>query len=130
MNLLAAALLRGRRLLFVQEKRFVDQGVSRELSTAGVEVVGPANDLQEAVALMDQGGRISGAIIDLEFNGDQAIGIARALLARGIPFVFTTDRNGLALARRYPGFVLCRKPIFLDEIATALFGGVPPEGSA
>lgn len=130
MNSLATALLRGRRLLFVQEQPGVDQDLRRELASAGAEVVGPARDLQQVVLLMNRSRRIDGAIIDLEFDEAHSIGIATSLLGRGIPFVFATGGSGLPLSHRFPGFVLCRKPIFLDEIATALFGDAPTAGSA
>jgi hypothetical protein len=130
MDAAAAALLRGRRLLLVQDARSLDQSLIRGLSTAGVEVAGPAHDVEEVNVLMNRGLRISGAIIDVELDVVQAIGVADVLLARGIPFLFAIGEDHVADMRRYPGFIFCRKPIFLNEIAVALFGSDPPAGSA
>lgn len=130
MNPTALTLLRGRRLLLVQEKILLDPDLRRELSMASVEIVGPAASVGQVKSLLAGERRIDGAILDLSFRVEQAIAVTEELMARGIPFVFAADASSVDLHKRYPGYVLCRKPIFLEEIARALFANFPTEGSA
>jgi RNA polymerase sigma factor (sigma-70 family) len=48
------------------------------------------------------------------------------LIERGTPFVFAVNDPQLVRREEYPAFVLCHKPIYLEEIADTLFGGHEP----
>jgi hypothetical protein len=121
-------LLRGRRLLFIQEHGSLPPALREDLARLDVEIVGPAGDIGEARRLISAE-RIDGAIVDLDFPGPPAIELADDLLARGIPFVFAMEESRIEPAH-YPGFVLCRRPVFLDEIARILFADEPAKGSS
>lgn len=123
-------LLRGRRLLFVQDDLGLPRDLREELARVGAEIVGPATSAATVQVILSEPRRVDGAVLDLHFGGEEVLSVAQALQARGIPFVFATTDTGLAGGPRYAGYVLCGKPVFLDEIAAALFGGVQLRGSA
>ena len=123
-------LLRGGTLLFAQNGPIPDLDLRDDLRRIGVDIAGPAGGAADVRRLLAEPRRIDGAVLDLDLDGREAVQIADLLIERGIPFVFAVNDPQLVRREQYPGFVLCRKPIHLDEIADALFGGMSPRGSA
>jgi Response regulators consisting of a CheY-like receiver domain and a winged-helix DNA-binding domain len=90
------------------------------LSEAGAEVLGPAYELEEAMALLNR--PIDAAVLDANLNGRSAIPVAEALARRGIPFVFAT---GYAESGGPPGGFdapVIRKPYDVTQVAAAVAG--------
>lgn len=117
-----ASLFAGRRILIVEDEYFLAEDIRDELERFGVEVVGPAGDISSAIRMIHLEGPIDGAILDINIRGETVFPVADLLMERGVPFVFASGFEPTQEARRYPGFILCRKPLRLHEIAEALFG--------
>ncbi|MFC3640433.1 response regulator [Aquibium oceanicum] len=117
-----ASLFAGRRILIVEDEYFLAEDIREELERFGVEVVGPASDVSSAIRMIDVDAPIDGAILDVNIKGETVFPVADLLMDQGVPFVFASGFDPGLEARRYPGFVLCRKPLKLHEIAEALFG--------
>jgi hypothetical protein len=62
-------------------------------------------------------------LLDLNLQGEMAIPVADALIARGIPFVLTTGYDQAAIPPRLREAPRCDKPVRAANIARALFGG-------
>ena len=88
------------------------------LSDAGAVVIGPAYELEEALALLDQ--PIDAAVLDANLNGHSVSPVAEALLKRGVPFVFATGYGETGGAPG--GFVapVIRKPYDVHQVAVAV----------
>src|SRR6202035_4787371 len=67
------------------------------LSDAGATVIGPAYELEEALALLDQ--PIGADVLDANLNGHSVSPVAEALAARKVPFVFATGYGETGGAR-------------------------------
>ncbi|UTP40029.1 PAS domain-containing protein [Phenylobacterium sp. LH3H17] len=110
--------LTGSRVLIVEDAVLLALELETGLSEAGAEVIGPAYELSEAMALLNQ--RIDAAVLDANLNGLSVTPVAEALAARGIPFVFATgygDAGGAPLGFDAP---IIRKPYDVTQVAAAV----------
>jgi CheY-like chemotaxis protein len=89
------------------------------LENLGHQVVGPAHDLDDGLALATGGG-FDCAILDISLNGKSSMPIADALRQRGLPFMFASgyppspDENG------FKGIPLLQKPFDMRQVEAAL----------
>ncbi len=114
--------LAGRRLLVVEDDFFLATDGAKDLAARGVQVVGPAGDIDDALDLIDETEHLDGAVLDLNLRGEMAYPVADALIARGVPFVFATGYDQAAIPSRYAGVKRCEKPVGAAQITRALFG--------
>jgi PAS domain S-box-containing protein len=110
--------LRGSRVLIVEDAVLLALELETGLSEAGAEVVGPAYELAEAMALLDQ--QIDVAVLDANLNGLSVIPVAEALAARGVPFVFATGYGDAGGAPSGFDAPIIRKPYDVTQVASAV----------
>jgi CheY-like chemotaxis protein len=104
--------LRGRCLLVVEDEYLVAADLTASLESLGVEVIGPAASVEEALSLIENsGGRLDGAVLDINLRSERVYPVADVLTARGIPFVFTTGYDAVAIPIAYTCAPRCEKPI-------------------
>ena len=87
--------LAGSRILVIEDEPLVAMMVEDMLVECGVEVVGPASTLAEALALAGAA-EFDAALLDLNLNGERSDGVAALLRERGIPFVYATGYGAAA----------------------------------
>lgn len=124
--------LRGRRVLLVEDDFLIGEALSDLLTEAGADVLGPVGWAGEALALVERGdGPIHVAVLDVDLHGQRSYPVADALMARGIPFVFTTGYNGKAVDPAYRDHPRHEKPVsgrvLLANLA-AMLGPPRPTG--
>lgn len=110
--------LRGRRVLIVEDAVLLALELETGLSEAGAEVIGPAYELEEAMALLDQ--PIDAAVLDANLNGHSVIPVAEVLAARGVPFVFATGYGEAGGGPNGFDAPIIRKPYDVTQVATAV----------
>jgi DNA-binding NarL/FixJ family response regulator len=81
--------LRGRRVMIVEDEMLVAMEMESLLADQGCAVVGPAATVERALALLAHE-RPDAAILDVNLNGTTAAPVAAALKAQGVPFVLAT----------------------------------------
>lgn len=113
------SLLTGKRLLVVDEDDLLNVDVIDRLRRLDVEIDGPFRTVEAALARLQGGVPIDGAILDMKLRSENAYALADLLMQRKVPFVFALAYKPY---ERYPGFVFCERPFELDSIARALFG--------
>ncbi len=87
---MASALI-GKRMLVVEDETMVAWLIETMLTDLGCVVVDVAGTLSRGLALAgDQKLALDGAILDVNLGGDKVYPIAEALLARHVPFIFST----------------------------------------
>lgn len=112
------ASLKGSRVLIVEDAVLLALELETGLSEAGAEVVGPAYELEEALALLDR--PIDAAVLDANLNGRSVMPVAELLAQRNVPFVFAT---GYGEAGGAPGGFeapVIRKPYDVTQVAAAV----------
>lgn len=103
--------LAGRRVLVVEDEYFLAQELKRALGGAGAIVLGPAPSIADAMRLLEQEVAPDGAILDVDLGGTPAYPVADELIARGVPFLFTTGYDRAALPERYGSVCRLEKPV-------------------
>ena len=113
-----AASIEGMKVIIVEDAILLAMELEAGLQEAGVEVIGSAALVDEAMALVDE--PMDAAVLDCNLNGESVIPVAEALAARGVPFLFAT---GYGETRGAPeGFdaPIIRKPYDVAQITSAL----------
>lgn len=113
------SLLSGRRVLVIEDEMTVAMLLEDMLADLGCEIVGPAVRLDQALAMIDLEA-IDAAVLDVNLNGTKSYPIADALVARGVPFVFSTGYDKDTLINGYPSFRVLQKPFRQMELGRAL----------
>ena len=110
--------LRGSRVLIVEDAVLLALELETGLSEAGAEVIGPAYELEEAMALLDR--PIDAAVLDANLNGRSVTPVAEVLAARGVPFVFATGYGEAGGAPSGFEAPIIRKPYDVTQVAAAV----------
>jgi CheY-like chemotaxis protein len=117
---LASSPLRDRRILVVEDEYLIAMSLQDALETAGSIVVGPAPSVDKALQTIDSESHIDAAVLDVNLGGALSYGVADKLIARKIPFVFTSGYEDNVLRSRYSGVKNCPKPYLFQAIEEAL----------
>ena len=112
--------LRDRRVLVVEDEYMLARDLCGELEGAGAVVVGPAPNVEGALALIASERRIDVAALDVNLRGELAFPVADALSARGVPFVFVTGYEDKALFAGYAEVPRCEKPLDVTTLTKTL----------
>jgi CheY-like chemotaxis protein len=89
----AGKVLRGRRVMIVEDEMLVAMELESLVGDQGCAVVGPAATVERALALLEQE-RPDAAILDVNLDGTTAAPVAAALNAQGVPFLLATGYGG------------------------------------
>ena len=111
-----------RRVLLVEDDYLLATGIADAFARLGVGTVGPAGSVKQALEMVEHGGRLDAAVLDINLRGDVVYPVADALRARGVPFVFATGYEQQAIVERYRNVASFRKPIDPSRVLRALFG--------
>ncbi len=110
-------LLRGWRILVVEDQYLIADGMRRELAREGATVVGPAPSVAAALALVDAQA-LDAAILDLNLADDERVfPVAEALQARGIPFVFASGCAASDVPPQWRHVLRVEKPVEIASFA-------------
>ena len=110
--------LKGARVLIVEDAVLLALELETGLSEAGARVVGPAYELEEGMALLNQ--PIDAAVLDANLNGRSVMPVAQALFERGVPFVFATGYGEAGGAPAGFDAPIIRKPYDVTQVAAAV----------
>ena len=117
---MASSPLRDRRILVVEDEYLIAMSLQDALETAGSIVVGPAPSVDKALQTIDSESHIDAAVLDVNLGGALSYGVADKLIARKIPFIFTSGYEDNVLRSRYSGVKNCPKPYLFQAIEEAL----------
>ena len=111
--------LSGRRVLVVEDEVMVSWVLEDMLAELGCEVVGPAARVSQALAIVEAE-TFDLAVLDVNLNGQKSFPIADALVARSVPFVFSTGYNKDGIPDTYKAFPLMQNPTTALILASPL----------
>src|SRR3954466_12140820 len=113
--------LKGRRLLVVEDEYLVAADLAASLESLGTEVIGPAASVGEALSFVEKdGARLDGAVLDINLRNERVYPVADVLTARGIPFVFTSGYDAVAVPTTYASVPRCEKPVDKTQLVRLL----------
>jgi CheY-like chemotaxis protein len=109
----------GRRVLLVEDEPIVAWLLKDMLVDFGCSVVGPAADVNQALAMIDAES-IDVAVLDVNLRGQMSYPIADVLVARGVPFVFSTGYDKDRLLDGYRTIPTLQKPFHRSDLGDTL----------
>ena len=112
-------LLSGRRVLVVEDEMLVLIMIEDMLADLGCKSVASAATVEKALALINAQA-FDVALLDMNLNGNYSNPVAEALVARGVPFVYSTGNTGPGLREGYSSQPVLKKPFKYEELAAIL----------
>ena len=106
------------RVLVVEDDCIIASSISDELVEFGFAVIGPADNLTDAIA-MAASSFLDCALIDIALGGESALPVAQILTDRHIPFVFMTGASESAEGT-FDNTPVLPKPFTIEELRLAL----------
>jgi len=115
-------LLAGLRVLIVEDEYLIASEMELWLRQAGAEVIGPAPDVEQALALVgDAAGALDAAVLDINLGANQtAHPVAQRLDDLKVPYLFSTGDVKLADPVGHAGRLRLEKPISERELLREL----------
>ena len=113
------SLLLGRRILLVEDEVMVSWALEQAIASLECVVVGPAARIGQALAMIETE-VFDAALLDINLNGEKSDPVADALIARGLPFVFSTGYNRDSAPAGYEGYPRLQKPFSIPELGNVL----------
>jgi CheY-like chemotaxis protein len=117
---MASPTLRDRRILVVEDEYLIALNLQDSLETAGSVVLGPVSSVEKAISKIESEPHIDAAVLDVNLGGVLAYPVADMLVAREIPFIFTSGYEDNALRTRYSNVKTCTKPYQFEAMQEAL----------
>jgi DNA-binding NtrC family response regulator len=113
------SLLKGARVLVVEDDFLILMELETILSEAGAEIAG-CRTVEDALALAAKNG-LAAAVLDIRLGRETIAPVARELARRGIPFVFYTGQIDTdAMRAEWPDCIIVPKPAQARTIVTAV----------
>ena len=109
-------MLRGCRVLIVEDEFFLADDLKRFLISHGAKVIGPVATLDDGVDTIAANDRIDFAVLDLNLGGHLSFEVAAQLRARDIPFVFATGYGAMRIPLGYRDVTRVEKPYALEDL--------------
>jgi DNA-binding response OmpR family regulator len=106
------------RVLVVEDDCIIASSISDELIEFGFAVIGPADNLTDAIA-MAASSFLDCALIDIALGGESALPVAQILMDRNIPFAFVTGETESAEGT-FQDVPVLLKPFTVEELRLAL----------
>ncbi|MDO7842346.1 HWE histidine kinase domain-containing protein [Sphingomonas immobilis] len=109
------AVLRGKRILIIEDEPLMAMDIAGQLEDAGALVVGPATSVSAALGLIEQY-RVDAALLDANLGGQPVGEIATSLAAKNIPFVFVSGYGRVSLPENFDDAELLSKPFHSNQL--------------
>ena len=113
------SMLKGQRILVIEDEPIIALALEDILVDAGAEVVGPANNVSRALELAATHG-LTAAIVDLRLRNQSAHPVVERLVQLGVPFVFLSGQADDEAAKAWPDAPRLVKPASSQAIIEAL----------
>lgn len=108
------------RILVAEDEYIVAFDLCAELVSLGIEVVGPAASVDQALDLATTTIPLHGAVLDVNVGGRNVFPVADALARRSIPFIFATGYDRSVLPPKYQAIPQVDKPMDADQLEDAI----------
>jgi CheY-like chemotaxis protein len=108
-----------RSVLIVEDEPLIAMMLEDFLDSLGHRIAGTCESVQEALAMVEQGG-FDVAIIDVHLKGEHVWPVADRLTEKGIPFILATGGHIAPPPPEHDNAPVLSKPYTIDSITPAL----------
>jgi len=112
--------LRDCTILVVEDEYLLADDLCAELTEREALVVGPAATVEQGLELLRNTPKLDGAILDVNLRGEPVFLLADELIARKLPFVFTTGYDASVIPDRFSQVTRCEKPVQIAQVMDAI----------
>ncbi|MDD1536280.1 MULTISPECIES: response regulator [unclassified Bradyrhizobium] len=109
-----------RRILVIEDEYFLADDIGSALRALGAEIAGPVGEIEDAAKILQNGGVLDAAVLDVNIRNEMIFPIARELRALQVPFVFTTGYGEVSIESEFHDVQLWEKPIDIGAMAQSL----------
>jgi len=120
---MARTTLEGKRILVLEDEMLLALDAAASLEAFGALVVGPAHDVDKALALI-AAEPLDAAMLDVNIRGGDSLAVATALAQRGVPILFATGYG--ATPKGWPQGAIIDKPYSARQMEGAFAGLFAP----
>ena len=113
-------MLQGRHILVVEDEYFLADELQITLEDAGAEMLGPVASVQGGLRILEGSTLPDAASLDVSLGGETVYPLADALIACGVPFVFTTGYDQAAIPSSYAHIRRLEKPVEPETVLMEL----------
>ena len=117
------AVLKGKRILIVEDETLITMLFEDILVDLECEVVGPALNLRQALDLA-KSSAIDAAVLDLNLAGEPSFPVASVLRDRGVPIVLSSGYGSSGLPNEWKHLPTLPKPFTADQVANVLASAI------
>lgn len=110
----------GLRIMVVEDEFWIAQDMAEALTLAGVEVIGPISNTDQAMGWLRENRPVDAAVLDINLSGENVFPLANALVERGVPFIFTTGYDTHTLPEPLRGIPRIEKPAASAQVIREL----------
>lgn len=114
----APDVLRGRRVLVVEDQYLIAEEMRRAVERLGGRVVGPVASVEGALCVAVEEA-LDLALLDVDVRGSDIYPAADELISRGAPVIFTTGFDREAMPVCYRDLPRIDKPVTIRALAAA-----------
>ena len=114
----------GTRILVVEDEAMIRALIEGMLTDLGYTMTAEAGAIDEAIALAERG-EFDAAILDVDLHGKPITPVVEILVARGLPFVFSTGYGPRGVPEMYRSKPTLQKPFQIEALAEALAAVAP-----
>ena len=112
-------LLSGRSILVIEDEMLILMMIEDMLSDLGCKSISVASKIGQAITLID-GQVFDAAMVDLNLSGIESYPIADALIARDVPYFFSTGSSVTNIKDGYRDRDVLKKPFTFDQLSNML----------
>ncbi|MBP2449029.1 helix-turn-helix domain-containing protein [Rhizobium leguminosarum] len=106
--------------LVVEDDYVLASDLALKLSEAGMKIIGPAPNVQQALKYIEEISQIDIAVLDINLGGTMVFPVADELAKRNIPFFFATGYSRDVVPPRFADRMFVEKPLDKSAIFDAL----------
>ncbi len=104
------------RVMIVEDEPLIAMAMEMLVEDLGGEVAGPCASVGDALAEMNTPGHIDVALLDCNLGKDHSWPVADALVARGVPFAFTSGQGIKDIDPRFHDRPVFAKPVDEEKL--------------
>src|SRR6185503_20915281 len=112
-------LLSGRSILIIEDEMLILMMIEDMLADLGCKSVSVASKIGPAITLID-GQVFDAAMVDLNLSGVESYPIADALVARDVPYFFSTGSSVANIKDGYRDQDVLKKPFTFEQLGNML----------
>ena len=113
-------LLRGQRILIVEDEVLVAMDMAYSLEEYGAEIIGPVHSLDDALTIVGEE-YVQAAVLDVDLFGVESYPVAHKLQSQNVPFLFNTGHASRhEISDLFGAVPVCVKPTDSETLAGVL----------